>query len=199
MRRTRPVRRGRYPGRIRIIAGEWRGRFIDVPDETELRPTGARVRETLFNWLAPVIEGARCLDLFAGSGVLGFEAVSRGAASVCMVDRDPRRIAQLREVAAQFGAGSRVEVIESDAAGFLGRSPRQFDIVFLDPPFRQGWVPRCLRTLSTPGWLSPGAILYVEIEAEANVPELSPGWHVHRDRQAGQVRYLLIKTADDGQ
>jgi 16S rRNA (guanine966-N2)-methyltransferase len=186
--------RGGYPGRVRIVGGRWRGRVIEVADEAALRPTGARVRETLFNWLAPVIEGARCLDLFAGSGVLGFEAASRGAASVCMIDRDPRRITQLREIAAKFGAGALVEIVHSDAAQWLGDPPRPFDIVFLDPPFRQQWVPRCLQALSQPGWLSAGAIIYVEIEVQADMPELPPGWQLHRDKQTGQVRYLLLKT-----
>lgn len=172
--------------------------MIDVADEAELRPTGARVRETLFNWLAPEIEGARCLDLFAGSGVLGFESVSRGAANACLVDRDARRVAQLREVAGKFGAADRIEIVHADAATFLQRPPQAYDIVLLDPPFRQGWIPRCLQALAQPGWLAPGATLYVEIETEADMPELPPGWHVHRDRSAGQVRYLLIRTTDDG-
>jgi 16S rRNA (guanine966-N2)-methyltransferase len=186
----------KYPGRVRIISGQWRGRYIDVADAESLRPTGARVRETLFNWLAPTIEGARCLDLFAGSGVLGFEAASRGAASVTLVDSDASRVAELRSTIKRLDATT-LTVVHADALQWLSGMPQQFNVIFLDPPFRQDWIARCLQQLERPGWLAAGALIYVEIEAEAEPPRLPPNWRVHRDKQAGNVHYLLIRTGVD--
>jgi 16S rRNA (guanine966-N2)-methyltransferase len=182
-----------YPGRIRIIAGRWRGRYIDVLDEPDLRPTSSRIRETVFNWLAPVIDGARCLDLFAGTGALGFEAASRGAAEVIMVERDARKVRHLSAQAAKLGANC-VRIEQADAAEWLQRAPRHFEIVFLDPPFRRGWVAHCCAQLAAGGWLAADALVYIEIEAEADMPQLPPGWSVRRERRAGQVRYLLVAT-----
>lgn len=184
-----------YPGRVRIIAGRWRGRYVEVLDEPDLRPTGSRIRETLFNWLAPAIDGARCLDLFAGTGVLGLEAASRGAAEVVMVDQDLRKVRHIAAEASRLGAGS-VRVEHSEAMSWLARDAGRYDIVFLDPPFRQGLVGRCCAALAQSGRLAERALVYVEIEADADMPEWPRGWRVRRERQAGRVRYLLISTAD---
>lgn len=185
-----------YPGRVRIIAGRWRGRYVGVLEEPDLRPTGSRIRETLFNWLAPSIDGARCLDLFAGTGILGLEAASRGAAEVVMVDQDVRKVRHMAAEAARLGAQS-VRVERAEAASWIARDAGRYDIVFLDPPFRQGWVARCCAELAQSGRLAEGALVYVEIEADADMPEWPRGWHVYREKQAGQVRYLLIRTGGE--
>ncbi|HMM55484.1 MAG TPA: 16S rRNA (guanine(966)-N(2))-methyltransferase RsmD, partial [Candidatus Desulfobacillus sp.] len=123
--------------RVRIIGGAWRRRFVGFDDAAGLRPTPDAVRETLFNWLGQDLSGLACLDLFAGSGVLGFEAASRGAAHVTLVERDRRILARLRENAAALGNG-RLELVGADALKFLGRTTRRYDLLFLDPPYRQG-------------------------------------------------------------
>ncbi len=188
------------PGRIRIIGGEWRGRWLEVPAHCGLRPTGNRIRETLFNWLTPTVDGARCLDLFAGSGALGFEAASRGAAEVLMVDQDERTTRQLQATAKRLAA-TNVTVRHAEAETFLAETAGAFDIVFLDPPFRHGHVARCCELLDAGGWLREGALVYIEIEGEAVVPQLPAAWRVHRERIAGGVRYLLARAgvADGGQ
>jgi 16S rRNA (guanine966-N2)-methyltransferase len=177
-------------GQLRIIGGTWRGRKIDFVAAPGLRPTPNRVRETLFNWLAPVIRAAHCLDLFAGSGALGLEAVSRGAAGCVLVEQNPEVAALLRGQAGRLAA-ERVEVITADALQWLSRAPpRRFDIVFLDPPFQDALLADCLQRLDQGGWLAPTAWIYVE-SAPSSAPPLPAGWHWHRDRQAGQVRYRL--------
>ncbi len=176
---------------LRIIGGAWRGRKIEFAAVPGLRPTPNRVRETLFNWLAPVLHEASCLDLFAGSGVLGLEAVSRGAASCVLVERDTRAVARLR---AQVGrlATERVMVIEADALRWLAGTPRPFDIVFLDPPFHSGLLQDCVDRLEQHGWLAASAWIYVESETGSEL-QLPLHWQWHRDRQAGQVSYRLAR------
>jgi len=184
----------KYPGRVRIIGGRWRGRRIAVPEATDLRPTGDRIRETLFNWLAPVIEGAHCLDLFAGSGVLGLEAASRGAARVMMLDRDQRVATHLRTIINELD-GDHVEVLCADALRWLATAtPASFDIVFLDPPFRLECLTECCRLLSSRGWLKSGAWVYLETAKHADMPQLPPGWKIRRDKTAGEVRYMLAEV-----
>lgn len=176
--------------RIRITGGEWRSRLIQVVDAPGLRPTPDRVRETLFNWLGQDMTGLACLDLFAGSGILGFEAASRGAASVVLVERDQRVCATLRQNAATLGDG-RVEVVRADALEFAvdcGRRGRRFDLVWLDPPYRQDWLARIWPML--PAIVNPGARVYVEAEAEVTPPQ---PWHVSRRGRAGQVFYHLLE------
>ncbi len=189
--RPSPARRSAAAGRgtLRVIGGRWRGRRLAFAAVEGLRPTPDRVRETLFNWLAPLIEGARCLDLFAGSGALGIEALSRGAAAVRFVERDARACALLRDNLALLGAeGARVEAM--DALAFLARPAEPFDVVFVDPPFALGLhAPACAR-LAEGGWLAPGARVYLESGPdEIALPE---GWQVLRDKTAGQVRYRLL-------
>ena len=178
---------------FRIIGGAWRSRRFTFPDVPGLRPSPDRVRETVFNWLAPVIDGARCIDLFAGSGALGFEAASRGAAEVVLVERDAGLAANLRTQAARLHAGN-VHVHHADALAWLraaGGPP--FDIVFLDPPFDAGlWEPAA--ALLGP-WLAPGARVYVESPA-GRAPALPPGWHRHRAGATRDVEYALFRTGD---
>lgn len=178
--------------RVRITGGEWRSRLIQVIDGPGLRPTPDRVRETLFNWLGQDLSGLVCLDLFAGSGVLGFEAASRGAESVVLVERDQRAFAALRQNAATL-PGKRLEVLRADALEFAAAADRQgrrFDLVFLDPPYRQAWLERLWPLL--PGILAGGARLYVEAEAAVVPP--AP-WRVVRQGHAGQVFFHLLEHA----
>lgn len=186
---------GEPPGQVRIIGGSWRGRRVPVLAAPGLRPTPDRVRETLFNWLAPVISGMRCLDLFAGSGALGLEALSRGAAEVCFVERQAP-VARALELAltrlgCPRGQGS---VVAADAIRFLAGSPRPFDLVFLDPPFGEVALGD-LCTLLDGGWLAGGARVYLESAREQPLPPLPPGWEVLREKEAGQVRYALARRA----
>ncbi len=177
--------------RVRIIAGTWRGRWLNFPDIEGLRPTPDRVRETLFNWLAPLLPGAHCLDLFAGSGALGVEALSRGAVEVCFVERHPRAVRALEDNLQRLGAqGARVE--RADALAWLREaSPRAWDVVLLDPPFGRGCLAPVCAALQSGGWLAPGAHVYLESERGEGDP---PGsWTVLRERTAGQVRYRLAR------
>ncbi len=187
---------GRTGNQLRIIGGEWRSRRLRFADAPGLRPTPDRVRETLFNWLVSDLPGARCLDLFAGSGVLGFEAASRGAGEVVMVERAAGVVRRLRENLALLGAGERLQVVQADALRFLAGPPRPFDIVFLDPPYGKGLLEPALKALEG-GWLAPGAVLY--IEAESSLPEatlagwLPQGYAITRRGTAGTVGYFLVR------
>ena len=173
--------------RVRIIAGTWRSRVIRFPPAAQLRPTPDRVRETLFNWLGQRLEGLACLDLFAGSGALGFEALSRGAARVVMVERDRSVAAALRESAKELAA-SGAEIVEGDAVRYLEHAKEKFDVVFLDPPFASDLAARALERL--PAHLAPGARVYVE---SAKPVEASARWRVLREDRAGAVRYALLE------
>lgn len=177
---------------LRIIGGEWRSRRLRFPSVPGLRPSSDRGRETLFNWLQPIIAGARCLDLFAGSGALGLESLSRGAAEVVFVDTHPKVIAALKENLALLQAGAG-EVVRSDALDYLQGQPRPFDIVFLDPPFRQNLLEPCLHLLDEGGWLAAGAYVYIEHERELPIPVLPEGWSLLRSKEAGQVCYHLVQ------
>jgi 16S rRNA (guanine966-N2)-methyltransferase len=178
---------------VRVIAGNWRGRPIRFPSTTELRPTPDRVRETLFNWLQASVPGAACLDLFAGSGALGLEALSRGAAQVVFVERDRQAAAAVRRTLAEFGAtgGS---VVEQDAFTFLAGTARAFDVVFLDPPFAQGGLGELCKLLSARGWLAARAFVYIEQAARVAAPELPDGWSGWREMRAGEVCARLVRA-----
>ena len=181
-------------GKLRIIGGSLRGSRLAVADVMGLRPTSDRVRETLFNWLAPTISGARCLDLFAGTGALGVEALSRGAAHVDFVERDARLAQQLREDLVrlkQTGATVR----NADALSVLAQPPGQgYELVFLDPPFDANLWESAIQQLESQAWLVANALIYVESPA---LQELSlPGaWQVHRESRAGAVRYALYRRS----
>jgi 16S rRNA (guanine966-N2)-methyltransferase len=180
--------RGR--NRVRIIAGKWRSRIVRFPATAELRPTPDRVRETLFNWLGQHLDGLDCLDLFAGSGALGFEALSRGARRVVMVERDRKVAAGLRESARTLGAAG-LEVVESEAMAFLARGGERFDVAFVDPPFASDLAAAALAAL--PPRLNPGARVYVESGAALDPP--AP-WRRLREDRAGAVRYFLYELPD---
>ena len=176
-------------GSFRIIGGEWRRRRLDFVTDLEVRPSPDRVRETLFNWLAPVIEGARCLDLYAGSGALGLEALSRGAASVTFVDREPRVIAKITEHLELLGGRERATLLITDAQRYLADAQGQFDVVFVDPPFRDGLIEPALQALRHV--LSPGHRVYVE--SETPPPALPAGWDKLKSARAGQVSFALVR------
>lgn len=183
-------------GRIRIIGGRWRGRRLRVADRPDLRPTPDRVRETLFDWLAPELPGARCLDLFAGSGALGFEAVSRGAAEAVLIDRDPSVAARLGHERERLGAPATVTVVEADALAWLARppppgAPPPFDLVFVDPPHRLDVHSEVAAALQEHGWLARGARVYLETARRRDPPSLPAGWVLARSGRAGDVRYHL--------
>lgn len=188
-------------GKVRIIGGRWRGTRLNVGDAPGLRPTSDRVRETLFNWLLPALPGARVLDLFAGSGALGMEALSRGAASAVLVERDPALAAELRALAARLQGGEAAQVVQADALAWLaqqapageGAGPG-YDLAFVDPPFAAGlWS--AVWPLLLPK-LAPAAWLYVEAPGDT-VPDLPPGWDLHREGATREVRYGLYRRRAD--
>jgi 16S rRNA (guanine966-N2)-methyltransferase len=179
---------------VRIIGGAWRGRRIHFPGAPGLRPTADRRRETLFNWLAFDLEGARCLDLFAGSGALGFEAASRGAATVVMVEASREVAAALAATRDQFGADG-VQVVHAQMARYLNRAPQRFDVVFLDPPFAQPRLAEdACRRLADGGWLAPGAHIYLEVAAHADRPVIPVDWVVDREKTGGDAHALLYSA-----
>jgi len=183
--------KGSPSGRLRIVAGKWRSRLLPVADEPGLRPTSERIRETLFNWLASTIEGSRCLDLFAGSGALGLEALSRGAKEVVFVENSARATAVLKESVNMLEAsGARIH--QADAIKYLKSEPEPFDIVFLDPPFAADLLEDLCRLLSEGNWLAEGGRVYLEQDRERPLPELPDGWTPLNDKTAGQVRYALV-------
>ncbi|MCW8806707.1 MAG: 16S rRNA (guanine(966)-N(2))-methyltransferase RsmD [Rhodanobacter sp.] len=178
-------------GRIRIIGGTLRNSRLEVPDLPGLRPTAERVRETLFNWLAPMIVGARCLDLCAGTGALGIEALSRGAASVQFVERDARAAQALRRNLERLKVVAG-QVAAVEAGQFLQGAPQAHDLVFLDPPFALELWTALARQLEQAGWLAAQAWIYVESPRGA-IPALPSSWRLHREGLAGEVRFALYQ------
>jgi 16S rRNA (guanine966-N2)-methyltransferase len=183
----------RSAGKLRIVAGKLRGSRIDVVDQEGLRPTSDRVRETVFNWLAPMIEGAHCLDLFAGSGALGIEAISRGAADCVFVERDRAVARQLEETLGRLKVGN-ASVVNTDALSWLGHSARPFDLVFLDPPFSAGLWAEAAAKLEANGWLAADAWIHVEA-AQGTAIALPANWRLHREGTAGAVQFGLYRRA----
>jgi 16S rRNA (guanine966-N2)-methyltransferase len=178
---------------LRIVAGRWRGRRWQFPASPSIRPTPDRVRETLFNWLMTEVVGARCLDAFAGSGALGLEALSRGAASVTFIDANAQATAALRERLQQWEAQG-AQVIDGDALNWLASAAvAPFDIVFLDPPFAAELTPRALCALQERSWLANPAWIYLEMPADAPPPPLPALWSTHRSGRAGEVGYYLLR------
>lgn len=177
-------------GYLRIIGGTLRSRKIPFAVDAGVRPTPDRVRETLFNWLQPVIQGARCLDLYSGSGALSFEALSRGAAAVVMVDEDLRVIQQLQKNADLLHA-NHVQIEWSDALEFLLRKAQPFDVVFLDPPFRDDILGECCQRIERYGWLAPKAWIYLETDERRKMTDLPDNWEIIQHKSAGQVAYHL--------
>jgi len=209
-------------GKLRIISGRWRGRRLVVPELAGLRPTGDRVREVLFNLLQGDIRGARCLDLFAGTGALGLEAASRGASSVVFVEQDRRSCEQLRAISDAWPGGEVLRVVQADATRWLERAEGPFDIAFVDPPFSAGLYGITLQALARPGLLAPGAKIYVESDARSAAPFATsaesedapnppasspclaggkaqpfpapPAWQIDREKKLGEVRLQLLGT-----
>ncbi|HDG1679802.1 TPA: 16S rRNA (guanine(966)-N(2))-methyltransferase [Kluyvera ascorbata] len=177
-------------GQIRIIGGQWRGRKLPVPDSPGLRPTTDRVRETLFNWLAPSMVDARCLDCFAGSGALGLEALSRYAASTTLLEMERSVAQQLQKNLATLNA-AQGKVVNTNTLAFLAQPGTPHDIIFVDPPFRKGLLEETLNLLETNGWLADSALIYVESEVENGLPPVPVNWDLHREKIAGQVAYRL--------
>lgn len=193
MAKAKPVKKASAGnGQIRLIGGQWRGRKLPVLNSEGLRPTTDRIKETLFNWIMFDIHHCRCLDLFAGSGSLGFEALSRGASEVIMVEKDAKVAQQLQHNLASLPA-AQGQVINTDALGFLQSPATAFDLVFLDPPFHRELLPNACQLLEQNGWLNEGAKIYIEREqALASLP-LPHNWRLLKDKQAGQVNYQLYQ------
>jgi 16S rRNA (guanine966-N2)-methyltransferase len=190
---TKPSSKETSDGELRIIGGQWRGRKLHFPALPGLRPSPDRVRETLFNWLAPEINGAHCLDLFAGSGALGLEALSRGAANCVFVDNARAACDRIGEHLTLLSC--REGIVSNSAADHWLRKPSAgtaFDMVFLDPPFRQDILQNCCALLEQHGWLAQRAWIYIEAGADEALPTLPPNWTLHRDKRAGQVAYRLF-------
>jgi 16S rRNA (guanine966-N2)-methyltransferase len=182
----------RAANQVRIIGGDWRSRLIQFPDSVGLRPTPDRVRETVFNWLGQRLDGKRCLDLFAGSGALGFEALSRGAGQVVMVGQSRLVARTLSENAQHLGAEA-AAIVNADALQYLRGVTQSFDIVFLDPPFNQSMLPAILALLRP--WLAPNAQVYMECEPSA---QPNAEWKILKQSRAGQVKFQLM-TPDTGE
>jgi 16S rRNA (guanine966-N2)-methyltransferase len=199
-KRKKTASKGSQPGRLRIVAGKWRSRLLPIADTDGLRPTSARVRETVFNWLSSDIHGSKCLDLFAGTGALGFEALSRGAERATLIEKS--------EIAADLLARS-AKLLEADTAhiecvdalSFLRRPPgERYDIVFLDPPFADDLVEECCQLLQSNGWLADQAAVYIEQDLSEPLPPLPDGWKITKDTKAGRVRFVLARAgAQTGQ
>ena len=196
MRRVRAAPRHnalqKKAGQLRIIGGEWRGRKIRFPAVEGLRPTPDRVRETLFNWLAPVITGSRCLDLYAGSGALGLEALSRGASAVTFVERQ-RDAARLLDDTARSLAPGRATVHQAAVLAWLAGPAAPFDVVFLDPPYDSAELAEAMPLLEARGWLAQYAFIYLEAPAKAGAPAIPAPWALHRTGRAGAVGYHLAR------
>jgi 16S rRNA (guanine966-N2)-methyltransferase len=176
--------------RVRIIGGQYRGKKLYIPDVEGLRPTPDRVKETLFNWLMPDIYGARCLDAFAGSGALGFEAYSRGAKQVTLVESSLKAYTNLKQVASSFNSKN-IAVVNATAQDYFRHTRECFDIVFLDPPFSKNYLPQCLELLAHGNLLVNGGLVYLE-SAEKQAVD-SSYWQEKKSKQAGQVIFSLYK------
>ena len=188
-----PIRPGAHggQGQLRIIGGEWRSRRFSFPDAEGLRPTPDRVRETLFNWIAPFLSGARVLDPFTGSGAIYLEALSRGASMALALDVNANAIASLRKHLDTLNCGHG-QLLQSDALRYLDtQSPTPFDLVFLDPPFNKNLLQPACELLETKGWLAEHAWIYTESEAVPSSLGLPGNWRLHREKKAGKVHYAL--------
>ncbi len=181
-------------GTCRIIGGRWRGRKITFDDAEGLRPTTDRIRETVFNWLQPFVNQSCCLDLFAGSGVLGFEALSRAAGEVVFVEQNKNTVKNLKQNAAALGANN-LSILQRDAVRWLqaGNMPQKFNLVFLDPPFQSDLLTNISTLLSNSGCLAADAIIYVEHNSESDIV-LPANWQLFKEKKAGQVAYKLFEN-----
>lgn len=177
--------------KLRVIAGEWRSRQIIFEDTPGLRPTPARVRETLFNWLQHDVVASDCLDLFSGSGVLGFEAASRDAKSVVMVESNQQACRLIKENKLKLPA-NQVDIIQADVFRFLAGDAKPFNLIFLDPPFAHNISQQCCHWLEDKGWLAPDAKIYVEVESNLALDDMPVNWTCLKSKKAGEVGYYLF-------
>ena len=174
---------------VRIVGGQYRGKKIPFPDSEGLRPTPDRVRETVFNWLMHDIRDAHCLDAFAGSGAMGFEAFSRGASEVCLIEQSHTVFANLQSIISGFNS-PRLTAIHTDAIEFIRQTKRSFDIIFLDPPFTSNLLPTYLNEISQSTLLNPGGLVYIESSSQIDIPQSI--WKTLKYKKAGQVFYGLL-------
>jgi len=196
MARTQKPRPASNGGELRIIGGDWRSRILRFPDAGGVRPTPARTRETLFNWLTHHLAGSRCLDLFAGSGALGLEALSRGAATTIFVDHTPA-LAQALRGNLRLLKSEQGEVACQNIETYLAQPPaKPVDILFMDPPFRQGWLEKLFPMIADNGWVKPGGWIYAEHESDTPTPPAPSNWTLHRQKTAGQVTYCLFRVKE---
>ena len=196
MARTQKPRPASNGGELRIIGGDWRSRKLRFPDAGGVRPTPARTRETLFNWLTHPLAGSRCLDLFAGSGALGLEALSRGAATTIFVDHTPA-LAQALRGNLRLLKSEQGEVACQNIETYLAQPPaKPVDILFMDPPFRQGWLEKLFPMIADNGWVKPGGWIYAEHESDTPTPPAPSNWTLHRQKTAGQVTYCLFRVKE---
>jgi 16S rRNA (guanine966-N2)-methyltransferase len=180
-------------GKIRIIAGNWRHRILSFPLEKGLRPSPDRVRETLFNWLMPFIQGAVCLDLFSGSGALGFEALSRGAKEVVMIDQNTNTVKQLKYNATLLGTENAYILQAYVPVHLPSFTPQTFDLVFLDPPFQSDLLSICCKWLEEEGLLNPSSLIYVETYHKSQLEGIPVNWEVFRSKKSGNLYYALYR------
>lgn len=192
---ARTQQRNSQRGQLRIIGGRWRGRKLSFTAQEGLRPTTDRIRETLFNWLAPHIHGARCADLFAGSGALGLEALSRGAAACDFVDNSNAVTAQIQDQLKTLEAELLGQCVTSNAENFLQGATQPYDVVFLDPPFAEAVTTSICAALDTESLLNQDAHVYIETSAAEPPPEVPSTWKLYRDKQAGGVAFRLYLKA----
>lgn len=178
--------------KLTIIAGEWRSRQLTFEDVPGLRPTPARVRETLFNWLQHDVIASKCLDLYAGSGSLGFEARSRGAKSVVMVENNPQACRLIKENIVKLSA-QQIKIMHMDAFKFLAGNSTQFNLVFLDPPFEKGLAQQSCQWLEDKNWLAPSAKIYIEVENKLPLNDMPSNWQCLKNKKAGEVAYYLFE------
>jgi 16S rRNA (guanine966-N2)-methyltransferase len=192
--KAKPSSARKYPQQLRIIGGEWRGRRLNVIESEGLRPTPDRVRETVFNWLQVWVPGANCLDLFAGTGALCLEALSRGAKRVVMIEKAKTVADNLQQNLQQLGTDA-ATVINDDSQHYLQGQVEVFDIVFVDPPFkRSNLIEASMVTLAERGWVKSGSWVYIESRSELGAPILPSGWTLERSKIAGQVGYHLARV-----
>lgn len=183
---------GNMKNKLRIIAGDWRSRQLVFEDIPEIRPTPARVRETLFNWLQNDVLGRQCLDLYAGSGALGFEAVSRGAKSVVIVENNPKACQLIKENTFKLST-EKIKVIQSDVFKFLAGDSMSFSLVFLDPPFNKAMAQQTCHWLEDKNWLAPAAKIYVEVESQLVLDNMPFNWQCLKSKKTGEVGYYLFE------
>lgn len=180
---------------VRIIGGKWRSRKIPFSDQADLRPTPDRVRETLFNWLMNDIQGAKCLDMFAGSGALAFEALSRGAGHVVIMDQSKQVVDQIKKNLKTLDA-TNATVIHGEAPQHLATNLGPYDIIFLDPPFKQNLLKPCIDWLISNNQVQENALIYIEAETDLDQIPIPNSWDILRNKIAGHVSYYLLKVTN---